>query len=282
MKIPEEVFANPQLGDTIQGKYLGYRGYSSYARFAWVACLFCGQPHWVRNTVREKTRPHCSKCSPRHQTRSIQQYTPEVLNKYHPDATGEYKTIRVSNTPQEGDLIRGGEIGRNNLSLFRWTRCPRCGICRWIFKGTRGDPMCPKCGNEYKREKYIGEKSSQWKGGRIISRYGYIYVRVRPTDPYFPMANYIGYVAEHRLIMAQQLGRCLERWEIVHHKHTKFPAGSRENKQDNRLNNLELIPTRFAHNTITILEGQILELRKKVATLETKVKLCDTLFRRDK
>lgn len=170
-------------------------------------------------------------------------------------------------------MIRGGEIGRRDRSFYKWVYCPRCGEGRWRIKEAPGNPMCTPCGNEHKKEKYIGEKSSQWKGGRIVCRYGYIHVRVYPSDLYYSMVNNIGYVAEHRLVMARHLGRPLERWEIVHHRHDRFPAGSREDKQDNRIENLELLPTKYSHNAVTVLEKEVRELRKSVAEITVKMRL---------
>jgi len=63
-------------------------------------------------------------------------------------------------------------------------------------------------------------------------RDGYIYVKVYSDHPYFEMADKEGYITEHRLVVAQHLGRLLERSEPVHHKNS--------NKQDNRIENLEL------------------------------------------
>jgi hypothetical protein len=57
-----------------------------------------------------------------------------------------------------------------------------------------------------------------WKGGVKINHSGYKLVILRPDNPYFEMANPSGYVFEHRLVMAQQLGRCLYTWEEVHHR----------------------------------------------------------------
>lgn len=43
-------------------------------------------------------------------------------------------------------------------------------------------------------------------------------VRIYPDNPFYEMCNNSGYVFKHRLIMAQELGRCLHDWEMVHHR----------------------------------------------------------------
>lgn len=59
---------------------------------------------------------------------------------------------------------------------------------------------------------------------------GYYAVMLPLDSPYLPMAWAKGYVLEHRLVMAQYLGRCLTAGESVHHIN-----GIRD---DNRIENL--------------------------------------------
>lgn len=68
--------------------------------------------------------------------------------------------------------------------------------------------------------------ASLWKGG-LDQGYRKVF-----AGKGHPMANGAGYVLEHRLVMAQHLGRMLTSDEVIHHKN-----GIRD---DNRLENLEL------------------------------------------
>ena len=80
-----------------------------------------------------------------------------------------------------------------------------------------------------------------------------------------------GYLREHRLVVAQALGRCLQSWEIVHHKGAKFPKGSIEDKQDNRYpENLQLVSD-DRHLQITILEIKIKNLERQNKELKIKI-----------
>jgi len=57
-----------------------------------------------------------------------------------------------------------------------------------------------------------GARHPKWKGGRILlGGYWYIYA------PDHPNCTQAKYVAEHRLVMEQKLGRYLSRKEVVHH-----------------------------------------------------------------
>jgi len=82
-------------------------------------------------------------------------------------------------------------------------------------------------------ERTKGEGHHNWKGGRTKNRQGYVRVWVSDDHPMISMKpkNQSG-VMEHRLVMAESLGRPLTTDETVHHIN-----GVRD---DNRLENLQL------------------------------------------
>ena len=92
-----------------------------------------------------------------------------------------------------------------------------------------------------------GDNNPAWKGGVTIfkKKGNYKNVRyVRCPKEYLGMSRKDGYVMEHRLLMAQQVGRLLERVECVHHID--------HNPTNNEINNLLLFPDNSSHK---IYEG---------------------------
>lgn len=83
-----------------------------------------------------------------------------------------------------------------------------------------------------RKRDHWGNKHPRWKGGRDISRKGYVQVWVDPKGPFASMRRKDGKTGEHRMVMAQHLNRPLETYETVHHKN-----GIRH---DNRIENLQL------------------------------------------
>jgi hypothetical protein len=103
----------------------------------------------------------------------------------------------------------------------------------------------------------VGQHCPNWKGGRHRGN-GYIYIYM-PSHPY---AQKHGYIAEHRLVIEQNLGRYLMPWEIVHHIN-----GIRD---DNRLENLELIS--LSNHTLREALCQQCMLRKEIRLLRWQIK----------
>ncbi len=93
--------------------------------------------------------------------------------------------------------------------------------------------QCRQCTHAY-------DRSGTWTGGRKRSHAGYILVKLAPNHPFFSMAHKSdGYVLEHRLVVAESIGRPLRDDEIVHHINGK--------EDDNRLENLQLFARHECH-----------------------------------
>jgi hypothetical protein len=91
-------------------------------------------------------------------------------------------------------------------------------------------------------EKMTGPNNPAWKGGvTYFCKHGnYKLIKyVRCPSEFMPMARQDGYVMEHRLFVAQAIGRPLLRSEVVHHIN--------HDPQDNRLENLQLFATNRDH-----------------------------------
>lgn len=87
-----------------------------------------------------------------------------------------------------------------------------------------------------------GALNPAWKGGvTIFKKHGsYVGVRyVRCPVALLSMARKDGYVMEHRIVVAQAMGRALLRREAVHHEN--------HDPKDNRIENLALFATNRDH-----------------------------------
>lgn len=149
-----------------------------------------------------------------------------------------------------------------------WVICPSCNKGRWVHtntlthnrKSASFTGRCRLCQLEVNRPSQTKGEPVYSLDGRKVSK-GYILVRLGKNSFFYPMVDKAGYIREHRLIMAQHLKRCLLSWEVVHHLGTKYPLGSIENRQDNRIENLQIMKD-IPHQQITILENKITRLER--------------------
>jgi len=144
--------------------------------------------------------------------------------------------------PEIGEIKRGRELGYTagrGLAKYIWYACIDCGKEQWVrlYKGNPRAKRCHFCSTK-------GSRNPTWKGG-IKKERGYITIKLYPDDFFYSMANGDGYVREHRLLMAKKLGRCLQSWELVHHKGIRY--SDIRNKSDNLEDNLEMT-TRGSHS----------------------------------
>jgi hypothetical protein len=128
----------------------------------------------------------------------------------------------------------------------------------------RPDWRNPRPGSHPMARRVEGELNSQWNGGRTLDKHGYVLIWM----PTHPEASIHGYVREHRIVMAQKLGRPLTREEVVHHKNG--------NTQDNTPDNLELFPSNGEHLRQTMTGVPCPARSRRYKSSRTETETCDS------
>jgi hypothetical protein len=243
----------PNIGEIVHSKD---RGLKSKQTYIWAACTQCGKEHWIECHNGKPVYNICFKCGrPKKKVWEL-----------------------ITTEPYLGEIRRSDQIEGYAKCKTKYTyeECPNCHHHKWVQISAKGKyPKCRKCMNRGK----IKEKSGTWKGGIKDLGTGYKMVRLYPNDPFYDMCNKTGYVFEHRLVMAKELGRPLYDWEEVHHKGETFPAQSKQNKSDNIPENLFVTGTEH-HNTLVeyVLKLQAIEIKEQkseITDLKSRVTLLE-------
>ena len=155
--------------------------------------------------------------------------------------------------PELGEIKRAKEIGRKDgkgSAKFIWYACEKCGKQRWV-RLVREKPIYTLC-----------FACAKGKHERTKRTDGYIYTWLKHDDFLYPM-TLGGRILEHRLVMAKKLGRCLQPWEMVHHKNGK--------RDDNRPENLELV-TYLENLSADLILANQKQLLQEIRILRLQVK----------
>lgn len=221
----------PTIGEERKARDFGFAGTAVYI---YAQCPDCQKPRWMRKSVLGTRCPTCA-----------------------------HKIVSLARCIQGLERKRASEFGK------KWKRdswlykgyCPECKAELWRRNKALGKP-CEKCSRESHiafLSSRVGTKHPRWKGGRKIDNRGYIIVAISQSNVYYPMSHRSGTVQEHRLVVAKSLGRCLESWEVVHHKNGV--------KTDNRIENLELLPNNASNVAYWQMQKRIRNLEESIAEL---------------
>ena len=146
--------------------------------------------------------------------------------------------------------------------------CAECGKERWVLLFQWNQGKCRICHHCYVMNHSLiaqqgvhfqikGKDNPHWTGGKRTTKDGYVMVFIESNSPFISMRPQRDpYVLEHRLVMAQKLGRCLLRDEVVHHLNGV--------RTDNRPENLALVNSsnHERHTLEKLLQVRIRELEQ--------------------
>lgn len=166
--------------------------------------------------------------------------------------------------PKLNELKLGHEIGKKPpFGRFIWTACTNCETLRWVpyvkCKDAPKSLVCKKC---------VPGLTLKCRGNGHTDKDGYHLISLPWKHEFIATANGRGWIPEHRLVMAQHLGRNLFPQEIVHHLNGI--------KNDNRIENLTLV-SRKEHIHLGIPYVQRIEdLERTVKVLEARIEILES------
>lgn len=202
----------PELGEIMTYKE---RGYKSTTKCIYHACITCGKKRWTTYRKGRASSKQCPKCAPnKGQYSQGHQFTPKcnvpllkVIELYQDEKRSSTEIAKIFH-------VSPSSVGR---------RLKKAGVTRSLSEAMK---VAIETG---RRSLFPSGHGPCWKGGRSTNGNGYIQIFM----PTHPSCSSDGYVLEHRLVMEKQLGRYLERRELVHHIN-----GIRD---DNRIENLKIV-----------------------------------------